>query len=127
MKLVSINLPTPNAKKLADFYHKVLGANIDDSHGGPTRIEIWFGDTGEKTIFITALQDAEYERPATEVCQGFEFSVRDVDKEYTRILDLGIEIKERPQDLPWGYRFFHIEDPDGNGIDIVQKLTTDID
>ena len=27
-----------------------------------------------------------------------------------------------PCDLPWGYRYFHIKDPDGNGIDLVQKL-----
>jgi uncharacterized glyoxalase superfamily protein PhnB len=55
-------------------------------------------------------------------CQGFEFRVDNVDAEYERLCALGIEIKEAPQDLSWGYRFFHIKDPDGNGIDIVQKL-----
>ena len=55
-------------------------------------------------------------------CQGFEFRVADADAEYERICALSIEVKEPPKDLPWGYRFFHIKDPDGNGIDIVAKI-----
>ena len=126
MILASINLPTPNARKLADFYHKVLGANVDDSHGGPNRIEIWFGDRDEKPVGIVANQDESYKRQETDTCQGFEFSVQDADAEYARMLDLGVEIEKLPQDLPWGYRYFHIKDPDGNGIDIVQELSVTI-
>jgi len=126
MMLTSINLPTHDARKLADFYHKVLSANIDDSHGGPNRIEIWFGDRDEKPVCIVANQDENYKRQETTTCQGFEFAVQDADSEYARIRDLGVEIKDPPQDLPWGYRYFHIKDPDGNGIDIVQELSATI-
>ena len=122
MKLVSVNLPTPDAKKLANFYHDVLGASIDDSHGGPGRIEIRFGEKDYSTVFIVATQDEDYERSATTACQGFEFSVQDANEEYKRILNLGIVVEEPPKDLPWGYRYFHIKDSDGNGIDLVQKL-----
>ena len=55
-------------------------------------------------------------------CQGFEFRVADADEEYKRIQGLGVEVKEPPQDLPWGYRYFHIKDPEGNGIDIVAQI-----
>ena len=122
MKLTGINIPTSNAKRLADFYQKVLGANIDESHGGPQRIEIWFGDNKNSTVFLVASQDVKYKRPETTACQGFEFYVSDVEAEYNRIQELGIEIKEPPKELPWGCRYFHMVDPDGNGIDIVQAL-----
>lgn len=122
MKLNCVNIPTPNAKRLADFYQKVLGANIDESHGGPQRIEIWFGYDKDSTVFLVATQDTEYKKTETTACQGFEFYVSDVEAEYNRIQELGIEIKEPPKDLPWGYRYFHLVDPDGNGIDIVQML-----
>lgn len=55
-------------------------------------------------------------------CQGFEFRVLDIDAEYKRICDLGIAVEEPPKEVPWGYRFFHIKDPAGNGIDIVAPI-----
>jgi len=122
MKLICINVPTPDTKRFSEFYQKVLGANIDESHGGPNRIEIWFGDKNERTVCIVASQDDKYEKSETTACQGFEFAVQNANEEYERILSLGIEIKESPKDLPWGYRYFNIKDPDGNGIDIVQAL-----
>ena len=122
MTLGAINLPTPDAKRLADFYRDICGANIDDTHGGPNRIEIRFGNKDSRTVCIVATQDTAYKKAETTACQGFEFSVCDANAEYKRIKTMGIEINEPPKDLPWGYRFFHIKDPDGNGIDIVQAL-----
>ncbi len=122
MKLSCINVPSPDAKRFAGFYQKVLGAVIDESHGGPNRIEIMFENANEKTVRIVATQDAEYKKIETTACQGFEFAVQDVDAEYERIQALGVVVKEPPKDLPWGYRYFNIKDPDGNSIDIVQAL-----
>lgn len=122
MKLKCINVPTPDTKRFSEFYQKALGATVIDSRGGPNRIEIWFDDKDEADICIVATQDAEYNRPETSACQGFEFSVQDVDAEYKRIQALNIEISEPPKDLPWGFRYFNMKDPDGNGIDIVQAL-----
>jgi len=119
MQLRCINIVSADPKRLAGFYHNVLGANIDESHGGPHRIEIGFGDNDEKNIFIVVHYDAGFTPQTCNACQGFEFHVKNVDAEYKRIRDLGVEIKEAPKDLPWGYRFFNIKDPDGNGIDIV--------
>jgi uncharacterized glyoxalase superfamily protein PhnB len=106
---------------MADFYQAVLGARIvnDLAHGGPHRIEIWFGESHEGTPCITVHLDADFQAPASRTCQGFEFRVGDVDAEYQRIRTLGVEIQEPPKDLPWGYRYFHLKDPDGNGIDVV--------
>jgi uncharacterized glyoxalase superfamily protein PhnB len=127
MKLRCINIVSANPKRLAEFYKIILGANIDESHGGPHRIEIWFGDKykdsfDDKTAFIVVNYDAGFTPPTYNACQGFEIQVSDANAEYKRIQALGVEVKEPPKDLPWGYRFFNIKDPDGNGIDIVQAL-----
>ena len=50
---------------------------------------------------------------------GFEFRVADADAEYERIREMDVEIKYPPKDVPWGYRYFGIKDPDGNTIDLV--------
>lgn len=127
MKLRCMNIVSANPTRLADFYKTILGANVDESHGGPHRIEIWFGDIQEgspedKTVFIVVNCDEGFTPRTFNACQGFELHVSDANAEYKRIQALGVEVKEPPKDLPWGYRFFNIKDPDGNGIDIVQAL-----
>lgn len=121
-KLVCINIVSPDPKRLADFYQNILGADINEEYGGPHRIEIWFGERNENTTCIVVNYDENFTPQTVNACQGFEFRVADADAEYKRIRDLGVEVKELPKDLPWGYRFFNIKDPDGNGIDIVQAL-----
>ena len=123
-KFVGINIVSSNPERLANFYKEVLGAYIvnDKEHGGPHRIEIWFGERNENTTWITVNYDEGFKPQTYNTCQGFEFRVSDADAEYNRICGLGIEIKEPPKDLPWGYRYFNIKDPDGNGIDIVAAL-----
>jgi predicted enzyme related to lactoylglutathione lyase len=121
-KLVCINIVSSDPKRLADFYRDVLGADVNEDHGGPHRIEIWFGERSESTACIVVNYDEGFTPQTFNACQGFEFRVTDADMEYKRIQDLGIEINEPPKNVPWGYRFFNIKDPDGNGIDIVQAL-----
>lgn len=119
--LACINIVSSNPKRLADFYKNVLGADICEEHGGPHRIEIRFGDKSTSTCIVVNYQK-DFVLQNLNACHGFEFRVADADSEYERIRNLGIELKEPPQNLPWGYRFFHIEDPDGNGVDIVAQL-----
>ncbi len=120
-KLVCVNIVTADTERLSSFYRDILGAWIDESHGGPNRIEIWFGPPNDATVCIVANYAEEYKRQDYGVCQGFELRVRDADAEYKRIRGLGIQASQ-PKDLPWGYRYFSIPDPDGNGVDIVQAL-----
>lgn len=122
MNLVSINIVTADPKRLADFYQRVLGANIDESRGGPHRIEIRFGPEDGHTVCIVANYEEGFVPRTYAACQGFEFRVSDADAEYKRIHDLGVTISAPVKDLPWGYRYFSIKDPDGNGIDIVAQL-----
>jgi catechol 2,3-dioxygenase-like lactoylglutathione lyase family enzyme len=122
-KFVGVNIVSSNPKRLADFYKEVLGADIvnDKEHGGPNRIEIWFGERNENTTCITVNYDEGFKPQTFNGCayHGFEFRVEDVDAEHERISGLGVEVKYLPKDTPWGYRYFGIKDPDGNTIDIV--------
>ncbi|MDQ2084151.1 VOC family protein [Xanthobacteraceae bacterium Astr-EGSB] len=127
MKLRCINIVSANPERLVTFYRTILGANADDSHGGPRRIEMWFGENQaasheNKPVFIVINRDEGFTPRISNSCRGFELHVSDANAEYTRIQALGVEVKEPPKDLPWGFRFFNIEDPDGNSIDIVQAL-----
>lgn len=125
-KLVGVNIVSSNPGRLADFYREALGADIvdDPEHGGPNRIEIWFGERNENTTYITVNYDEGFKPQTFNGCayQGFEFRVADADAEYERIRGLGVEVKYPPKNLPWGYRCFSIKDPDGNTIDLVQAL-----
>jgi predicted enzyme related to lactoylglutathione lyase len=122
MHLKCVNIVSADPQRLAGFYRTLLGANIDESHGGPHRIEIWFGDNRDGAVLLVVNYDGGYVPRESGACQGFEFQVPDVDAEYKRILALGFLVKEPPKDTPWGYRYFNIKDPDGNCVDIVQAL-----
>ncbi|MBQ3099969.1 MAG: helix-turn-helix domain-containing protein [Clostridia bacterium] len=123
-KLVLVNIVSANPVRLSEFYRDILEANIinDREHGGPNRIEIWFGERDENAVCIAVNYQEDYVPAKTTTCQGFEFRVANADAEYKRMLNMGIKIEQEPQNLPWGYRYFNIKDPDGNGIDIVQAL-----
>lgn len=47
--------------------------------------------------------------------------VADVDAEYVRIKSLGVPIESELRDELWGDRHFVIVDPNGIGIDVVQR------
>lgn len=123
-KLVLINIVSANPVRLSEFYREVLEATVvnDREHGGPDRIEIWFGKRYENAVCIAVNYQKDYIPAKANACQGFEFRVANADAEYKRMLNIGVKIEQPPQDLPWGYRYFNIKDPDGNGIDIVQAL-----
>ena len=123
-KLVLVNIVSANPVRLGEFYRDILQANVinDREHGGPNRIEIWFGERDENAVCIAVNYQEDYVPAKTTTYQGFEFRVANADAEYRRMLNMGIKIEQEPQNLPWGYRYFNIKDPDGNGIDIVQAL-----
>ncbi|MFD1430023.1 VOC family protein [Lacticaseibacillus mingshuiensis] len=123
-RLAGINIISADPLRLADFYQRVLGAQVvnDPAHGGPDRIEIWFGGPDDGHVFITVNRDPAFSPTQTQACQGFELRVSDANAEYARITAMGVAVPEAPRDLPWGYRYFEVKDPDGNGVDLVQAL-----
>jgi len=48
--------------------------------------------------------------------------VSDVDAMYTRALAAGFSPEMAPSDAPWGERYFHLRDPDGNELSFARPL-----
>jgi len=49
--------------------------------------------------------------------------VSDVDAMYRRVLAVGYAPEMAPADAPWGERYFHVRDPDGNELSFARPLT----
>lgn len=50
------------------------------------------------------------------------FEVEDAQAEYQRIRAMGVPIAVELRDEPWGDRHFSVIDPNGIGVDVVQRI-----
>jgi len=50
------------------------------------------------------------------------FYVDDVDAQYQRLIDAGIQPDAPPKDAAWGERYFHLRDPDGHELSFARPL-----
>ncbi|MEU1785798.1 VOC family protein [Streptomyces sparsogenes] len=48
--------------------------------------------------------------------------VDDVDEMLGRVEALGGSVRSGPNDMPWGQRVAHIQDPDGNPVNLTQPI-----
>ncbi|MFF4077976.1 VOC family protein [Streptomyces sp. NPDC001777] len=48
--------------------------------------------------------------------------VDDVDETLGRVEALGGSVRSGPNDMPWGQRVAHIQDPDGNPVNLTQPI-----
>ncbi|WP_069174223.1 VOC family protein [Streptomyces griseus] len=48
--------------------------------------------------------------------------VDDVDETLGRVVALGGSVRGGPDDMPWGQRVAHIQDPDGNPVNLTQPV-----
>ena len=46
----------------------------------------------------------------------------DVDEKLGRVEALGGSVRSGPNDMPWGQRVAHIQDPDGNPVNLTQPI-----
>ena len=112
MKLNGVNIATARLEEMAAFYQALLDAPCVER--GPGRREVW---AGESFVALCAAKEGFCPNP-----QGclLEFGVEDIDEAYRRLERAGILPEKEPETLPWGYRYFVVEDPDGNRVDMVQ-------
>jgi catechol 2,3-dioxygenase-like lactoylglutathione lyase family enzyme len=50
------------------------------------------------------------------------FHVANVDDQYARAVENGIQPETMPRDAAWGERFFHLTDPDGHELSFARRL-----
>lgn len=110
---------TPDLDRLQSFYTNLLGARETSRvpEEGPTffvGLRVGNGDLG-----IVADENAETGSPTRILVS---ITVKDVGALLERVVPLGGKVLGQPNDMPWGQRVAHIQDPDGNAVNLTQPI-----
>ncbi len=121
---VHTGLFVENVEQMVRFYRDILGFETGWD-GGPFA-EFKVKDGGlflfDRKQFAEAMNQP-YESP-----KGFNLTMEigigvptkaDVDREYERLMALGVHSVQEPKTQSWGQRNFWITDPEGNYIEVV--------
>ena len=106
---------THDLERLARFYTGVAGATEDSRtpDEGPTfYLALRIGGSELGIVADGSIEGA----PAGRVLLSLE--VPDVDAALARVESLGGEAPAPPNDMPWGQRVAHVQDPDGNPVNL---------
>jgi predicted enzyme related to lactoylglutathione lyase len=74
---------------------------------------------GDSTLGLVSDTDAG---AATAQRMLLSAEVDDVDASLLRVERLGGRVQGPPNDMPWGERVAHVEDPDGNTVNLTQPI-----
>lgn len=108
MRIGEVCLLTSDVNRLADFYKLLFG--IDNKSNDDTHQFI----ISEETTLTVYNDGMERKSNAHNIC--IAFTVDDVDAEYARLVELGVEIVDPPTLRPWGAKNMSFLDPDNNLI-----------
>jgi predicted enzyme related to lactoylglutathione lyase len=108
-------LVTPDVERLRAFYASLLGAEVTER----------FPEDGD--VFYLGLRADDF--PFGLVANGsvpvgepgrvlLSIDVDDVDVLLPRVPELGGRVTGGPTDMPWGQRVLHVQDPDGNALNL---------
>lgn len=116
MNLTHCCIITDDVNQLTNFYEKIL--KLDAERYGDNYSEIAAGNT---QLAIFDVFEQESLAPGTARVRSnesllLEFNVEDLEAEYKRIRDMGIDIAKDITTQPWGNTSFYFRDPDGNLI-----------
>ena len=117
MKLTHTCIVTGDVKRLSDFYKQILQqepviANADYAE--------YATEGGALSISSVKMQDGVIKDSCTPQANRtivLEFdagSVAEVEKQYARFIELGIQLETAMVVQPWGSHAFYFRDPDGN-------------
>nr|BFD87073.1 VOC family protein [Streptomyces sp. Xyl84] len=110
---------TAHQDVLLGFYTKLFGAEEIfrvPAEGPAFYLGLRIGDTDPGLVAKTD--------PGTGAAPRILLSigVDDVDETLGRVEALGGSVRSGPHDMPWGQRVAHIQDPDGNPVNLTQPL-----
>ena len=113
-KISAVTFRVANMEASVEFYRDVLG------------MEVLYGEERSSFSSLRAKETASailnLELGETVTRWGrLIFYVADVDGAWKHLTDQGFK-PERPQDAPWGERYFHMCDPDGHELSFAQPL-----
>ena len=112
MVLGEVSLDTNNVIKLAEFYRKILNITVknDPEINNDIHQTILTEGTG-----LTVYNNGEIKNNNNNNI-SLAFTVNDVDDEYIRLKEMGVNIIDPPKLQPWGAKNMRFSDPDGNQI-----------
>lgn len=112
-------LCTEDIGRLSSFYAEVFGAEEEmrvPGTKGPFFVTLRFGGAGLDLVDNKRGAKAAPGRVAVAVF------VKNVDDLLPRVKPAGGKVRGPAKDMPWGHRVAHITDPDGNPINLTQRL-----
>jgi predicted enzyme related to lactoylglutathione lyase len=108
-------ISTPDLPRLRAFYEQVLGAtqtlSVPDFYAELT--------IGETKLGLTQEPDTQIGAPVRIILTA---DVDDVDDLLPVVESAGGTVTAPPNDMPWGQRVAHVQDPDGNMLNLTQRL-----
>ena len=108
MRMGEVGLLTNDVIALADFYKALL-----ETENG-SRDEVHQTIIAEETMLTIYNDGSAKNNNNQNIC--IAFTVDDMDREYQKVLRLGVEIIEKPTKRPWGAVNMSFYDPDGNVV-----------
>ncbi len=119
MELVQSRVVTDDVAGLAAFYARLVGAPVvlNDYYVEVSAGAMSLGFSKCRFTECSGLGDGEgCDVPSGEMI--LDFRVEDVDAEFTRIDELGVEWVLKPTTQPWGSRSMVFRDPQGNFVNV---------
>ena len=119
-----IHLRSPDPRKTAEFYHRILDARIIETPqpSGPNRIDL---DVGGLAVFIAgALPSGEEQEGLRDPHYGldhFGLRVENLDETVAELKSRGAEFAVEPRLLPTGAKIAFLRAPDGVRLELVER------
>ncbi len=123
MKLVSIRLIVQDIKEVVNFYEVVTGYQAEWHAPVFAEIITPVAVIAIGSVETVALFKEDCARPACNQSAILEFMVRDIDKEFMRLKEYGLEFVHPPKNMPWGNRTLQIRDPEGTLVSLFTPMT----
>jgi predicted enzyme related to lactoylglutathione lyase len=110
---------TAELPRLLRFYRELLDAHETERYpqDGPTfYVKLRIGDSDLGLVHNDGVQPGGVQRVLISV------EVADLDGRIGRVEALAGRVLGPPTDMPWGQRVVHLQDPDGNDLNLTQQL-----
>lgn len=114
---------TDKVQQSKDFYTRLFACEVIYQGEGSWVVLLRLGDSELGFMKPNQSSQAVIFHPAFEG-RGvwIAVDVEDADAEYKRMQALGVPIEVDLRDEPWGDRHFVVVDPNGIGVDVVQRV-----
>jgi predicted enzyme related to lactoylglutathione lyase len=112
-------LVTADLDRLVAFYTGVFGAEEVERapvEGRTFYVGLRIGDSALGVVADASVQPGSPQRVLLSI------AVADVEALLERVEALGGHVQGPPNDMPWGQRVAHVQDPDGTTVNLTQEL-----